>query len=415
MTNFLNPYEGNCLIDRLRPIVSREDALKLLTQLPRMPGNVAALPIHVRVHYLIIMARELHIATEEEAKLLETEDLMIRSGYYHRQPHCQQIWSQIADEPISRRPSKPSAMAALVSGHSGTGKSCAIQNTLATYDQVILHETFPMCAHGLQQVVWLSVDVPASGKSADLAITLMHAWDALCGQDRFHSTNKGSRSNGMQLLTEWTQVATSQFLGILHLDEIQNLFKSPALARRRAKKKSDERLELSLVEDTCLKWCLNMTNAGLPLLFSGTPDGVAALTKRLATTQRFTTGGYHRFPYFEHASDINYRETFLPGLFQYQYVAKPLELSDRFAELFLELSGGVMRIMIALWVAAHRVAFERETDDLTLADFINAASTFLAPLQPAIKALRSRDPSQIANFDDMLQQDEQFWASFWTS
>lgn len=409
----LNPYQGNVLIDHLPPIASRAQVLKSLLRLPPFPVRIGEVPVHIRMHYLM-MLRELHVPSQEEGKLADTTDLLLRSGLHTRDPRNSLTWAQICN---GHGPSTPkgSTPAALVAGLSGTGKTAAIENILCRYPQTIVHDEFPMTSKPLKQVVYLSVEVPASGRSGDLAAGLMQQWDFVTQENRFKSALGRGRRNGSAMLDEWRQVASSQFLGLLHLDEIQNLFKSPTLARRRSKTNSDKKLELSLVEDACLKMFLNLNNTSqFPVLFSGTPDGVSALTKRLATTQRITTGGYHHFPYFVDANDSFFKETFFPVLMQYQYVAKPLKMSNELAELVVSLSGGILRIIVALWVAAHRSAFERGTDDLQLDDFRYAADTFLAPLKPAITALRSRNPKLIADFEDMMQQDEHFWASFWT-
>ena len=70
-------------------------------------------------------------------------------------------------------------------------------------------------------------------------------------------------------------------------------------------------------------------------------------------------------------------------------------------------------MIIALWVAAHRVAFERKEDDLRLSDFTQAASTWLAPLAPAITALRNKDVGKMARYEDLIRRDTTFWAKFW--
>ncbi|NRR32190.1 AAA family ATPase [Oxalobacteraceae bacterium] len=397
----------------MRPILSPQEALDVLTYLPRMPEDVANIPRHIRLHHLQ-MLRELHVVSREEAKLADTFDLMIRSNYHHLDPQQPSTWSSLRGEGFGARP-KPPAMSALITGLPGTGKTSAIRNTLSTYEQVIFHESFPQASRPLKQVVWMSCDVPASGRSADLASTLMYEWNRLCKSSRFEHLLGLNRRKGSVMLEEWQQAASAQFLGLLHLDEIQNLFRLPALAKRRNKTKNEDEIELSIVEDECLKFFFNMYNTGrFALAYSGTPDGMYALTKRLATTQRFTTGGAHQFRHFEDPNESDFRRLLLPELMRYQFVAKPLELNDSFAELILELSGGIFRIIIALWVAAHRIAFERtKSDELRITDFKKAADTYLAPLGPAIKALRSRDPVQMRRFSDLAYQDDAFWASIW--
>ena len=72
-------------------------------------------------------------------------------------------------------------------------------------------------------------------------------------------------------------------------------------------------------------------------------------------------------------------------------------------KVLIQLSGGIQRIIIALWVSAHRVAFEREkSDNLLISDFIDAARIYLAPIAPAIKALNSGEPSQTSVYEDMI-------------
>ena len=106
------------------------------------------------------------------------------------------------------------------------------------------------------------------------------------------------------MLDEWRQVVSAYFLGALHLDEVQNFFKLPTLKKQRSKSSDAADLELSIIEDQCLKWMLKLTKTWkIPIIISGTSDGVGALMKRLANTQRFVSGGYHPIKHFESADD----------------------------------------------------------------------------------------------------------------
>ncbi|AMO93196.1 AAA domain protein [Collimonas fungivorans] len=410
-----DPYKGNILVQGLGPILSREEALIALLHLPPFPGDMKGVPVQIRLHYLMSL-RDLHIPFLETAQLQTTMDLMTRQGYRYRDPMFAETWRMMGGEVGTRKPIRAPASAAVVVGYSGTGKTEAVLRGLNTNpQQVIFHENFPHMTRGLSQVVWLSTDVPASGRTADLASNLMMAWDHVVRGERFAHSLAKNRRNGAQMLDEWCQVASSHFLGILHLDEVQNFFKIQSLERRRKQKENDTGPELSIVEDACLKGILNLTNNWqIPLVLSGTPDGVGALTKRMSTTQRLVTAGYHPLTYFVDAKDPRFCEVFFPKLCKYQYVTKKLPVSDKFGEKIIELTGGIPRIMIALWIAAHRVAFERSTDDLIVEDFIKASDTYLAPVGPAVAALRSNDPKRMARYEDVMLRDDGFWATFWT-
>lgn len=313
-------------------------------------------------------------------------------------------------------------MAAAVSGHSGTGKTESILRALSLYPRLVQHDSFPRIQGTHYQIPWLSVDVPSSGKAEHLAASLMMAWDHVLEDElpssppRFTASLAKSKRDGARMLEEWRQVAGSHFLGVLHLDEIQNFFHLPTLEKRRQRKSATNDLELRIIEDQCLKWILTLTNSWhIPLLLSGTPDGMSALSKRISNIQRVVSSGYHHIGRFKSADDIAFKLVFFPELLKYQFVKTRIKEAeeDALAELIIALSGGIRRLIIALWIAAHRIAFERDEDDsLRLDDFRKAAMTFLAPVAPAVAALNTGDPRLMSRYEDLCG-DQGFWEAFW--
>ena len=289
-----DPYDGNILTQGLGPILSRQQALTLLLYLPPLPQDIEKMPKHIRMHQLMLL-RDFHIPSVEGGRLIETIDLMIRPSYRYRDPKSAQTWRTITSEPVSHKTPRAPATAAVVVGHSGSGKTEAILRGLNLYpQQVIVHDSFPRLVGKHPQMVWQSIDAPPSGRAADLAASLMISWDATMEKyfpgapNRFEAAISNSRRNGSKMLDEWRQVASSHFLGLLHLDEVQNFFQLQSLEKRRKHAKTAGSLELSIVEDQCLKWILTLTNTWqIPLLLSGTPDGIGALTKRLSNLERF--------------------------------------------------------------------------------------------------------------------------------
>jgi hypothetical protein len=410
-----DPYQGNVLVSGLGPILSPESVLKEMTHLPRLPPSMDGVPRHVRLHHLMSV-RDLHVPTVASRRLHQSIDLMTRQGYRYRDPRSAGTWGAISGESQRRGIVLPTMMAAALEGLPGVGKTQACTRCFRCYPrQVIPHESFPKTIGGLQQVAYLSAEVPPSGKSSDLARALMEAWRDATGSSRFDAWLAKERiPDGMRALEEWRQVAVAGFLGILHLDEIQNLFKLSSLRQRRDRKGSADIPELSIVEDQLLRWILRFNNSGqAPLLVSGTPDGIGALARRLSTLQRINTGGYHSFEPIMVTRGRSIETSMLGQLFKYQFAKQPLAMDEGAVNLIVDLTGGIQRIIIALWIAAHRVAFERKSDDLLKEDFVTAAETWLAPLAPAVAALRSKDASRLARYEDLVRRDTVFWAKFW--
>lgn len=415
--NAMDPYAGNLLTQGLGPIRSRAELMKVLTELPKRPKSMDGIPPHIAIHHLMSL-RDFHVPSIEEFRLHETIDLMVRQNYRYLDPTAATTWSTISGDHAVHNLKRAPAYGAAVVGHSGTGKTEAILRCLRSYpQQVIHHDSFPRLVGGHQQIAWVSINVPPSGRTVDLATDLMREWDRVTGANRFASDLARERRDGMKMLDSWRQVATAHFLGVLHLDEVQNLFKLATLKKRRGKRGiEDDVPELSIVEDQFLKWILILMNTWqVPLLLSGTPDGIGALTRRLSTTERIVTSGYHVFHHFENAAVSNFRTNFLEQLGKYQYVQKKLPVDDELANLIIELTGGIQRLIVALWITAQRIALERNKGDLLLTDFKKAAATYLAPVAPAVAAFRSKDPVRMSKYEDLMPRDGAFWSQLWNS
>lgn len=406
-SRLLDPYAGNILVERLNPLVSREEAMVGLRERPEIPPGIEDAPPHIRQHYLM-RVRSLHIPTLVEGRLWTTMDLMVRSFYGENDPAFASTWSVISGEKQKARKSSDSLFAAALGGPSGTGKTQAAHRCMkhCLGSQVIPHTSFPgVLNETMLQLVWLSVDVPPSGKAKDLARALMQKSKDVTGTDRFDSwLVKEDIRDGQKALMEWEQWAVAHFLGLLHLDEVQNFFKLQSLKQRKNRQGPAGEPELSLQEDAALKWLVNVANGGrFGVLVGGTMDGIAALTRRFSTASRIFDLGFHAFEPYKSGSDPALIKVLLPELAKYQLVKVKLPLTvAQLGDLVYDLTSGVHRIIIGLWIAAHRIVFERKKDELTEKDFKLAAATLLAPLSDAINALKSNDPNRLRNYEDLV-------------
>lgn len=420
---YIDPYAGNILFKDFKPDLSPEEVLKKITVIPSVPPHIELIPFHTRLHFLMDV-RDFYAPPQTVSEIATTIGLMVGQAYKYKNPSDPRTWMRISGHETLYKRKTPPASAALLTGESGNGKTLAVdQITSNIYPQLCWHESYPGIIGPHMQVVHLSANVPASGRSVDFARALGIQWDLATRGDRFASfrTNNNRRS-GPQMLDEFLLVAATHSLGFLHLDEIQNLFHIPTLEERRKKKTPGQPDPmLRVVDDNSLKCILTATNSwGIPIFVSGTPDGAGALTKRLGTIGRLSTMGYY---YLEHFESIDrksfYRKVFLARLLDLQYVKDRIPDSDELAQLIIDRTAGVPRHIIALWVAAHRVAFDRaaasgsRVDNLLLQDFDIAAKTYLKLLQPCVKALLSNTPDARSRYEDLVPRDDDFWALFW--
>lgn len=353
----------------------------------------------------------LHVPTRAGLDLADGIDRMLRTGYTHRNPLDPSTWRRIYGPAKTAADHYPIQLGATVFGMAGVGKTTALERTLLLYPQVITHEAFPGLVGPVRQLLWLKIDTPASGKIADLIEGLVRATDEALGTNYTAQLLKGRPRRGAVLAQEWLQRVSCHFPGLLVIDEIQNLFKvATKAAREAALRRGVSRPELRIVDDEALKFLLTLSNtAKIPTLVCGTPDGIAAFSTRMSTSQRLVTGGFYFFPHADTPDDEFFAKYLFPQLCAYQWFPKKLPPTTEFRQLIHRLSGGLLRICMTLWVHAHLVAVRRRADSLSFEDFHVAASTSLAPLQSMVRALTGEGTYAVPRFEDLIPDEALDW------
>ena len=239
-----NPYKGNILIDGLPPIPHPDETLRFLLKSPFVPSNILDIEPHIRLHYLLEITNQFNIPSMECCRLASSIDLMIRNGYALQNPNDAVTWRTILSSGDVKSMKSPcSSISASIIGFSGVGKTSATLHNLNFYKQIINHTNFPNIVGNHYQMVWQSIEVPGSGKFTDFMAEVMRSWDFAVQQHlpdlqpRFESTLRGANRDGTKMYEEWMQVAKSHFLGLLHIDEVQNFFDIPSINQRQGLKK----------------------------------------------------------------------------------------------------------------------------------------------------------------------------------
>jgi len=224
-TSGLEIYRGNPLIEALPPILSGTDQLRQLALYPPYDTKEQELPDHLRYHAI----RKLHYhyfePMTQHCSLEETISVMIREGYFARNPltpvfakNLQVGYNRVQAGEISAfnfsTPSSASSFALL--GCSGMGKTTSLDRVTSIYPQVIQHP------HPLNrtQITWLKINCPHAGSPNQLCNLFFMEMDRLLGT--LYMKKYGHR-NKDEMLPLMAQVASIHTVGLLIIDEIQNL------------------------------------------------------------------------------------------------------------------------------------------------------------------------------------------------
>jgi hypothetical protein len=175
-----------------------------------------------------------------------------------------------------------------------------------------------------------------------------------------------------KMLPYMANVAAQHNLGVLVIDEVNHL------------------TEGNRDPSDITKFFKNLTRAiGLPIIFSGTQNGIHKLSIDLQSTRRIVGFGMTEWKFYKSGSKEWKR--FLTELWKFQITNERIEVTDEISEVFYELTGGVMDLSIKLFVKCQTQAIEhrRKVD----VKFIRAKhAEFFRATTKVVSAINSKDP-----------------------
>ena len=143
-------------------------------------------------------------------------------------------------------------------------------------------------------------------------------------------------------------------------------------------------------------------SSSVPFIEKSELEVISAINTRTSTSQRLVTSGFHEITRANSPDDEFFRTMFFPKLHAYQWLPRKLPDTHETRLLFHQLTAGIPRIGVALWIHANQHAIERRAEGLEDQDLRHAASHALAPLQAAVQALNSGDPRRMLQYEDLL-------------
>lgn len=284
----------------------------------------------------------------------------------------------------------PTLVGAII-GNAGTGKTETAGRCLNQYKQIveISHSHF---VNRIPVVVWFSHSIQSTDKKA-FAQELAKAWNDLFA--RYYPDSPPEIPNeiinsgtGDRILSEFEASAKKHYLGLLHIDEFNNLF-SPVSERSHKKSAYD----VNVVDDKTLRKFLSILNSrSFATLISGTPEGAEGFNRRVSTGQRIGTRQINLKPlqfgeYFDH---------FLGELWKYQYTDYSIPLDRKIIELFYLKTAGNQRLILEAFRIAQENVLRMGKKCLSYEDFQDAFEGFSLELKTIVRATINNDETILA-------------------
>ena len=381
-------WTGNPQIDALPRIRSDQEWIAQLLKKPKFEPQQRMLDSHIR-SYQVESLKRMFIPTAEHRRLSRRVDQMTRWGYANRPPESRERIALLqstyeraqnagAAVKLVFSESQPICTSSLI-GCSGMGKSTGVESTLGSFPQCIYHPDYRMT-----QVVWLKVDCPRNGSVSDLARAILRAFDRVLDTD--FAGQIGSREGPDSLLAKVAHYALANHLGILVLDEMQNL----------TVKKSGGREEM-------LNWFQSLVNElKIPILLMGTYKARSVLglnmrhARRAAVVGSFTWDPLVKGPEFEYL---------VKNTWEYSWLRETGPLTQEMLDTIHQETQGVRAFVIDMFLVAQLHALWKGVETITPELFRTVARTEFAPVQPMLNALRSKDLKRLNKFDDVMDFD----------
>lgn len=380
---------------------SPREILKKLSQTPQMPHDRAAsLP---NTAWMNNLPQALFVPTKRHYALFETIDMLIRQGYVLRKPMTSERAEYLKDLYARQQAGEKvfdtfeeeinEELTASLIGASGMGKTRTVERILACYPQLIEHDREDLGGRVLQ-IVYLHVECPHDGSVNALCRNLLSEIDRLTGNEYRQKFRITDRTMLETLKSTLVHVLAAHYVGIIVIDEIQNLTSS---------RKNREDL---------FNFIVSLSNSlNVPLLFIGTPKISGFVTSNMRTARRFGTRGFITWKPLEKGS----REwkTFAAELWKCSLLRDDAaEMPEEIEEKLFERSFGIVEVLVKLFILTqNRILMLSPRKNAGTARKMTPEAidcifeAFFKIMEPILTKLRKGDMDALRKLEDIAMPD----------
>ncbi|WP_283129824.1 ATP-binding protein [Enterovibrio norvegicus] len=361
---------GNPLIESLPSKLGDSDLVDKLSHYPSCHYEETQLDALERVEY-VSRLKALRQPLPVYLEVFRAVEMAIKEGYSAKNPLSPTTMNYLhysEDERPDIEPItgyfKPKGCGITVIGESGVGKTCMLEQVLGCFPDTVEHSYYDNKHLPLRQVVWLKVDCPDDSSVKGLCHRILEELDRKLG---IPVTKPASTIAA--LISQIEAKMKSSFLGILVIDEMQNL--------NLAKVGGADRL-LGFLHNL-------VNNLGIPLLFCANPPFDNLLSQSLKAARRAESSGYFDVGLMHNNDEW---QLFIEELWQLQWTNVVTPLSDELSDKLFDLSVGNMDLAVRIFQATQRELIGSEDEELTLVALEFGANIALRLSRPAVDEIR---------------------------
>ena len=406
-------YDENAYICALPDILSYDEIIDRLREDFTFCEEERSFAPELRMHAVMRLSR-FFTPLSQHLTLYSSIMLTLRQGYVGRTPgtpehitYRQDALARISDGEHGSlnlsHVSKAYSFAFL--GCSGTGKSHSIRHILGSIEQSIQHVK-PVT---VVQVVWLYVECPHKGNLRGLCLRILSALDKALRTTTYRTVYGYRRNTVEELLLDIEQLFMVHAVGLLVIDEIQNLREA-----QQADKSAVTKFFVLLVN-----------SVGVPVITVGTLGAASVFDSAFSNARRASgLGSILWYPLARGSNDDDEWPDFVRQLWRGQWTSTPTELTSEILDALYEETQGVLDLVVILYMLcqiqliqltalARYHSSAASTDETITVELIKSvAAEKFRLIAPLLGALRNGNLDALGDFDGLLAFHESMEVEF---
>lgn len=380
-------YRNNQFIEALPPILENPEIIDRMQRLLFVSPEERAAPSHVRMHLIQDIEGNFLQPLTVHVNLFSDISILIRKGYVKRNPKNADFLATLAEGHQAVRGSQPPPQQTLgpgagltLIGMSGVGKSTSVEAVLRCYPQVISHPQLQGPLQYVLQLCWLKLSCPPDGSIKGLCLQFFAEVDRLLGTN-YQELHVRSHATVEKLRVAMTQVAFVHGLGLLIIDEVQNLSEA---------KSGGDRLMMNFFK-------LLRDVMRVPLVTIGTKAAESILGGNFQNARR-----HAGFPVFDRMKLDEEFELFCESLFDGQYLQEPIKADREMCSLLHLLSQGITDVVVKLFIQAQSRALTTHVEKLSCELIKQVYVDSFELLHPFLEVMRQGQEVDERRFDRLM-------------